>query len=259
MAQLSLRSSWQQRYAGSLPSDGLRANHDFYRKTPSAFPYHNLRALIEGLEWPPNESYGYTSENYDYPREKDDTAWVHDIQGVAHDDRNWFFSNQYRLWKIPVDRDLNGDVGGDILNAPIPPDLCMATGSGICSGWNHFGAIDYHGGQVYVPLESEGKHRDSWLLVFDENLHEVARCPFGPRRHKDVIFEEDAQGGEGPWCAVWNELLFSSPFYDGPGPLSLYVYPSDVGRFRGGTFSAPFEDLFFKHYTVKSAADKGKI
>ncbi len=35
-----------------------------------------------------------------------ETNWSDDVQGVAHDDNNWFITNTTFLWKIPVERDL---------------------------------------------------------------------------------------------------------------------------------------------------------
>lgn len=36
-----------------------------------------------------------------------ETSWSHNVQGVAHDDNNWFITNTDLIWKIPVERDLN--------------------------------------------------------------------------------------------------------------------------------------------------------
>ena len=48
--------------------------------------------------------YTYLGE---YPKKKDLGGLAEEINGVCHDDKNWFFAQNGNLWKYPVSWDLN--------------------------------------------------------------------------------------------------------------------------------------------------------
>jgi hypothetical protein len=75
----------------------------------------------------------------DYPSERE-TGWAENIQGVTHDEANWYFTQTMTIWKFPVSHNLNTRVAGPdpargILRAGLPAALKA-------EGYNHFGDFD---------------------------------------------------------------------------------------------------------------------
>ncbi|MEX2494292.1 MAG: hypothetical protein WD425_21340 [Nitrospirales bacterium] len=78
-------------------------------------------------------------------------GWSDALQGVANDDKHWFFTQVGRLWKFPISHDLNTkvykpDSPKGILAVSIPKTLRD-------KGYNHFGDLDYFDGYLFIPLE----------------------------------------------------------------------------------------------------------
>ncbi|OGS50949.1 MAG: hypothetical protein A3K65_03810 [Euryarchaeota archaeon RBG_16_68_12] len=87
-----------------------------------------------------------------YPNEQD-TAWAEDVQGLAHDEDQWFVTQTSALWSFAVDFDLATPFS--IFSLPsgvsfqrMPQDLTDAK-------FNHYGDLDQFGGYVFVPLEGD--------------------------------------------------------------------------------------------------------
>ena len=98
-----------------------------------------------------------------YPSDRSN-GWSHNLQGIGHDDNNWFFTQAHRLWKFPVTHDLNKGVNLNNLpkgvrTVPIPIDLRK-------KGYDHFGDLVGHNGYLFIPLEAtEGSNKDRPLLA----------------------------------------------------------------------------------------------
>ena len=88
-----------------------------------------------------------------YPKHRNN-GWSHELQGVANDQDNWFFTQKGALWKFPISHDLSDKIGHKagpgILRVKIPASL---------SDYDHFGDLDHHAGLLYVPLEGGGTPR----------------------------------------------------------------------------------------------------
>ncbi|MGH7530950.1 MAG: hypothetical protein ACREMN_11255 [Gemmatimonadales bacterium] len=111
----------------------------------SAPAHHAIRAPIASALQP--SAYVYLG---DYPQDREN-GWSDKLQGVAHDDRHWFFTQKARLWRFPDSLDLHShvnraDPGRGILRVGIPRDLAA-------KGYDHFGDLDQHRGLLVVPLE----------------------------------------------------------------------------------------------------------
>ena len=99
-----------------------------------------------------------------YPDEKA-TGWCEDIEGVTHDDNNWFFTQMTRLWKFPVTHDLN-----EVVRGPDPSRGILQTGMpSALSGYDHFGDIDHYGGFLFVPTEHSERSLVPRIAVFRAN------------------------------------------------------------------------------------------
>ncbi len=90
---------------------------------------------------------------YDFPSVQRD--WTSDnVQGVAHDANNWFFTTTKYLLKFPVSFDLSTNANflpkatrpPGVLVVPIPPALQQA-------GYVHCGDLEQVGGFLFVPVE----------------------------------------------------------------------------------------------------------
>lgn len=173
----SLRESMAGRGIADL-SAGLRAQQPYLAgegdvaEQHAKFPYRSLRALIASGEWPdewsvrnPRPSPGYL----DYPKrgKSSDMAWGDSLNGVTHDEENWYFSTVIRsheglnpkfkarnakLFRIPLSQNLDAG-GGDDVSQRVP--LNDEHGQPLAEHYCHYGDIDLHGDTLYVPLEGD--------------------------------------------------------------------------------------------------------
>src|SRR5713101_1965538 len=218
MTSVQVREEILTRFPGLNLAQGIRRAlvHPFYAAHPGTFPYPSLRAMLKALQWPTH--YEYIG---DYPDESN-PGWTNIIQGVAHDDSHWFFSQRYHLWKIPVGHDLDEDIDTDdppagVLSDDIPASLEN-------QGYNHFGDLDCFAGHLYVPITAldfsgEGPQPPPVVCAFDA----------GTLKFLGAAEMTGPVNTPGAWCAVnpLNGLLFASPFWDDdqqPSSFSLSVY-----------------------------------
>jgi len=137
------------------------------------------------------------------------------VQGVAHDDGHWFFTNQDSLIKLPADFDLHEDPDFDHPTAELRRRQLDGDAYQQLSarGINHFGDIDYYGGFIFAPLETPAKYNPltgqqtqlarSWIAVFDPSDLSVL----------SLTELTDDQGEKAGWLAIdpWKGYLYSSP------------------------------------------------
>lgn len=86
-------------------------------------------------------------------------------QGVAHDDENWYFTNQWYIFKIPLSTDLT------TIN-----NIQSYAVRGLPQDCGHFGDLDYYNGKLYIPVEDcpwldsycpkDGSHEDCRLYIY---------------------------------------------------------------------------------------------
>lgn len=143
-----------------------------------------------------------------YPDEKE-TGWHEDVQGLTHDQDDWFITQTRRLWRIPVTHDLNKvSCGGGVVCRSFNDWPAL-----LSDGYNHLGDPDYYefGGKgfVLVPLEElkhlggEAPFAPPAIAAFDaDTLQYIAHAPL------------TGQIGA-PWCAVdLQGNVYSSNFND---------------------------------------------
>jgi hypothetical protein len=165
----------------------------------------------------------------DYPSDRE-TDWSEEVQGVTHNDNHWFITQKDRIWKIPVDVDLNSDISdGDpgILTAPIPAEL---------SGYNHFGDIDYYDGHLFVGAEKPN-HTNARIACFDANSLEYIGSALVPELN-----------GHCAWCAVnpADGLIYSS-WFDDVSQLYAYKFYFEVSYDETGLPQVILFGLEFDH------------
>ncbi len=89
----------------------------------------------------------------DYPSNYN-PGWAENLQGVAHDQGNWFFTQKEKLWKFPLSHDINRNIKNGIpvgINRVEMPSLLKH------AGYNHFGDLDHYRGFLFIPIEGSGK------------------------------------------------------------------------------------------------------
>lgn len=156
----------------------------------------------------------------DYPKNREN-GWSNELQGVAHDDNNWFFTQKMALWKFPIGHDLNrkqtkADPGSGILKVGIPRTL---------RGYDHFGDLDLVDGYLLVPMT--GKQPPILAVFRASDLSFVDSAPFEGQQYAG-------------WCAFNQAFgLFSSNSTlggekkDGNNAFG-YVYHMDIEKLRNG-------------------------
>ncbi len=127
-----------------------------------------------------------------------DLDWYDDMQGVANDASNWYFTNDDNLWKVPVGTSLaNCQEGrdGGFLRARIP------------AGHQHFGDPDHHEGKVYVPIWINGG--DGAVAVYEAST----------LRLLGITDPLPLRTG---WVAVNRGYLYTSGHVDEDHPILIY-------------------------------------
>ena len=153
----------------------------------------------------------------DYPSDRE-TGWSEELQGVTHDDNNWFITQRDRLWKMHVTVDLNSAIDGPdanrgIFNVPIPPEL---------KPYNHMGDPDHFEGHVFVPVEKIDSTRVASIACFNaETLGFIGSALVREQRE------------HASWCAVnpADRFLYSSTF-DNNSAINAYEFTIDAAGFK---------------------------
>jgi len=140
--------------------------------------------MLLGIASPANNAYeAYYLYLGDYPGNAN-PGWHDNAQGIAHDQNNWFITQEKDLWKIPVTYDLNSvsasDSGVKQIRLRDIPELVKA-------GYNHFGDLEYYESQGYliIPIEDSVNHFPcSAVAAFKvdnkaDNLEYIARGCLG--------------------------------------------------------------------------------
>lgn len=117
----------------------------------------NMLCQTTSSLWPSPSAYPTA---FNSPSNNVHHSWTHQIQGLASDGANWYFtqgekngsSEHGRLWKVPFNSPLDVDFGSAGYKTQ------TSTGTTYC--W-HWGDPDYANGFVYVPMEQcdDGKNR----------------------------------------------------------------------------------------------------
>lgn len=160
---------------------------------------------------------------FNYPSDRE-MGWSHELQGVCHDDNNWFFTQNGNIWKFPLSHDLNKQVKK-------PSDF-----SGVIKnsyGGYRLGDCDCYGGYLFVPVSLDGS---PYIAVFDaSNLSYIAKTRLDKFGKKFSLVH---------WCAInpKDGLLYTSDhnvgndFTDDTSPVMVYEIDFEKIRDRSDNF-----------------------
>ena len=125
------------------------------------------RGTTQG-ELPPPETCSVTFLN-DHPSQEA-MGWTDANQGVAHDDGNWFFTNEAQIIKIPVGLDVATEIDPDDDPAEWPAGVKVKSMplTLVNDGWEHFGDLDQARGFLFVPINrvEDGPYPVAAIAVF---------------------------------------------------------------------------------------------
>ncbi|SHG97806.1 PLAT/LH2 domain-containing protein [Fibrobacter sp. UWH9] len=148
-----------------------------------------------------------------YPKDREN-GWSEELNGVCHDESNWYFTQNGNLWKFPVKHSLNEKVTKENVSKGIYKNHYG----------KHLGDLDHYQEHLFVPVTDDG---DPYIAVFStKDIHtritiQKMKLPNGKK-----------YGGLG-WVAInpKNGLLFTSA-----GGLSkdspIYVYKIDLNAIK---------------------------
>jgi len=166
----------------------------------------------------------------DYPKDEE-LPWSENVQGVAHDDAHWFFTQQDSLLKLPTDFPLHQDPDFDDspdgeLRRQLDDDAYATLQD---YGLNHFGDIDQYGGFIFAPMESPG-------LVFGDIVIVPPKAVIAAFDASDlhVVSFVDITALQGPkagWLAIdpWTGTLYTSPSHVSS---EIYRYAIDLDQLK---------------------------
>ena len=158
-----------------------------------------------------------------YPNDAE-PGWSDNLQGVANDNQNWYFTQEERLLKSPVWWDLNSSLEDPdnppaaIISKRMPSPLKDA-------GYDHFGDLDYWGGYLFVPLEKKGAQLTPAIGVFRASDLEYIG-----------FYLYTCSGAQASWCAVMDVngipyLYTSAEDLDGYEQITRYnLYPISLDQ-----------------------------
>lgn len=98
---------------------------------------------------------------FPYDREN---GWSHELNGVCHDKDYWFFTQNGRLWKFPVEHNLQSMVKGMDQSKRIYKSYPRSSleafypSRGTIASY-HLGDLDYYNGYLFVPVVADVKVR----------------------------------------------------------------------------------------------------
>ncbi|MBO4531031.1 MAG: hypothetical protein IK017_04250 [Paludibacteraceae bacterium] len=155
-----------------------------------------------------------------YPYEKK-TGWERNVQGICHDDKNWYISQTGELWKIPVTHDLDKKIDKNNL-----PNGYLHRNNSETSlkntKYNHYGDIDFYQNYLFVPITSEEDNVKPAIAVFEAKTLTYI-CKQTIKRNDGKQYYSSLA-----WCAIKNGKLYTSDRHCGlseekdSSPIEVY-------------------------------------
>lgn len=143
-----------------------------------------------------------------YPSDRE-MGWSHELQGVCHDESNWFFTQNGNIWKFPLSHDINATCKSEN----------RAKGIYKKKYGYLLGDFDYSNGFLFIPVTGDGK---PYIAVFKaSDLSYVA---------KTRIKKFGTDFSSLHWCAInpTDQCLYTSDqnvgndFTENTSPVMVY-------------------------------------
>ncbi|SIN96128.1 PLAT/LH2 domain-containing protein [Fibrobacter sp. UWB11] len=173
--------------------------------------------------------YKYIGE---YPPGDREPGWSNELNGICHDDSNWYIIQDGNIWKFPVSHDLNTTVKKEDLSKQIYK----------YHYGHHLGDSDCYNKYLFVPVTKDGA---PYVVVFStDDIHKVVA-------RNVMVLPNGKAFSDMAWLAINpnNGLLFTSN-----GAITkndpIYVYSIDFDKIRAG------ESNFLKLYAQVNLKDE---
>jgi hypothetical protein len=159
-----------------------------------------------------------------------ETYWSAEVQGIAHDDDDWFIADRWSVYRFRAGEDLTSDRFEAGVFVPSPCD--------------HIGDIDHAQGKVYLPLEGCGLEAPLRICALDAETLAVDRCGVVPMSAQPLLSWLAVDVARG---VIWSSDFdadhlnaYALDFEDGEMLELVEVVPLDrrVLRVQGGQISA---------------------
>lgn len=167
-----------------------------------------------------------------YPKDREN-GWSEELNGVCHDEKNWYFTQDGNLWKFPIAHDLNKSCKKE------------DTTKGIYKNHYgyHLGDIDCYNGYLFVPVTDNGS---PYIAVFStSNIH--TRITYQTMRKKDFITGTSANFTSIGWVAINpnDGLLYTSNGALGKdSPILVYSIDFNAIKSKQTNFLKPYAALY---------------
>jgi hypothetical protein len=115
-----------------------------------------------------------------WPEDREN-GWSEELNGVCHDNDNWFFTQNGVLWKFPVAHNLKAEV----------KSANIAKGIGRNKYGHHLGDFDCYKGYLFIPVTGNGS---PYFAVFSAN--DLSLITTQPLQRNGSHFESLG------WCAI---------------------------------------------------------
>jgi hypothetical protein len=190
------------------PTFGYVSGHVMLPSTPFVLP-----PSTASIKWPSQHLLAIT-----YP-DGGQFAYSDEIEGVANDGMNWYFTQENQIWKLPINYSLNtptnkpdADLG--ILKTGLPATMSNFNG--------HLGDLDYYNDMLVVPIEFYDGKRHPMISFFRASdlkflgyimLPSQNTAPWVAVRHSDTrLYSSDREtskllGYTIDWNLVWTDQL----------------------------------------------------
>lgn len=157
------------------------------------------------------------------------SGWSEDLQGVANDSQNWYFTKIHKIWKFPLTHDLSTKIEKTDRARGIFGSFSLGDNNtpAELKGYDHFGDPDVHQGKLYVPVENTDSDWVPRIAVFDAKT--LTFIDSYPLKVGDDRFKQNRAG----WCAidpVTGYLYTSNSKIDKNNPLFVYKIRFDASR-----------------------------
>lgn len=152
-----------------------------------------------------------------YPKDREN-GWSEELQGVCHDDNNWFFTQDGNIWKFPVTHQLGLEV-----KSPNTAKGIYRNRVGL-----HLGDIDCYKGYIFVPVYNSKTRITPYIAMYSaKDLQFITKCHI---KRSGAHFYSLA------WCAIdpRTGLLYTSDkhcsngYNDNTSPITVYSIDWDV-------------------------------
>ncbi len=183
-----------------------------------------ISVLLPGYAYALDSYEGYYLFLGNYPHDKN-PGWHEDVQGIAHDLDNWFITQTFAFWKIPVTHDLNQSV---LSSDPGVIKIDVHNTGLNNEGYNHFGDLEYYeyNGQGYVFVSVECIVFNTWPV---DNVPCDSPPPaFAVFNADDLSYIDHVYAGDKSatgWCAVDPT---NGDLYSFAGDNNSYIYKYTV-------------------------------